>query len=100
MDSDRQQLAAVEQKIKELVRKQTRWQKKNQQRTITDEEVIELDGIGVLLEEAKDDKKYTESSSSSPSRNPQNQNHSLKPTVNGFKQSLESIPPIENGPIM
>jgi hypothetical protein len=50
MDSDRQQLAAVEQEIKDLIKKQTRLQKKDQQGTITDEEEIELAGIGVLLE--------------------------------------------------
>jgi hypothetical protein len=58
MDSDRQQLAAVEQKIEDLVKKQTRLQKKDQQGTITDEEEIELAGIDKLLAEAKDDKKY------------------------------------------
>jgi hypothetical protein len=50
MDSDRQQLAAVEQEIKDLIKKQTRLQKKDQQGTITDEEEIELAGIDKLLE--------------------------------------------------
>jgi len=50
MDSLVQQLAAVEQEIKDLIKKQTRLQKKDQQGTITDEEEIELAGIGVLLE--------------------------------------------------
>jgi len=50
MDSDRQQLAAVEQKIEDLVKEQTRLQKKNRQGTITDEEEIELAGIDKLLE--------------------------------------------------
>ena len=50
MDSDRQQLAAVEQKIEDLIKKQTRLQKKDQQGTITDEEEIELAGIDKLLE--------------------------------------------------
>ena len=58
MDSDRQQLAAVEQEIKDLVKQQTRFQKKDRQGTITDEEEIELAGIDKLLAEAKDDKKY------------------------------------------
>ena len=50
MDSDRQQLAAVEQKIEDLIKKQTRLQKKDRQGTITDEEEIELAGIDKLLE--------------------------------------------------
>ncbi len=58
MDSDRQQLAAVEQKIEDLVKKQTRLQKKDHQGTITNVEEIELAGIDKLLAEAKDDKKY------------------------------------------
>jgi hypothetical protein len=50
MDSDRQQLAAVELEIKDLVKNQTRLQKKNHQGTIMDEEEIELAGINKLLE--------------------------------------------------
>jgi hypothetical protein len=53
MDSDRQQLAAVEQKIEDLIKKQTRLQKKDRQGTITDEEEIELAGIDKLLAEAR-----------------------------------------------
>jgi hypothetical protein len=54
MDSDRQQLAAVEQEIKDLVKEQTRLQKKD---PITDEEEIELAGIDKLLAEAKEQRK-------------------------------------------
>jgi len=50
MDSDRQQLAAVEQKIEDLVKKKTRLQKRDHQGTIPDEEEIELAGIDKLLE--------------------------------------------------
>jgi len=57
MDSDRQQLAAVEQKIEDLVKKQTRLQKKDHQGTIPDEEEIELAGIDKLLADARDSKK-------------------------------------------
>jgi len=57
MDSDRQQLAAVEQKIEDLVKKQTRLQKKDHQGTNTDEEEIELAGIDKLLAYARDSKK-------------------------------------------
>jgi len=57
MDSDRQQLAAVEQKIEDLVKKQTRLQKKDHQGTNTDEEEIELAGIDKLLADARDSKK-------------------------------------------
>jgi hypothetical protein len=53
MDYDRQQLAAVEKKIEDLVKKQTLLQKKNKQETITVEEEIELEGIGVLLADAR-----------------------------------------------
>ena len=45
-----QQLAAVEQKIEDLITKQTRLQKKDRQGTITDEEEIELAGTDKLLE--------------------------------------------------
>ncbi len=57
MDSDRQQLAAVEQKIEDLVKKQTRLQRKEHKGTITDEEEIELAGIDKLLDDARDSKK-------------------------------------------
>jgi len=57
MDSLIQQLAAVEQKIEDLVKKQTRLQKKDQQGTITDEEEIDLAGIDKLLADARDSKK-------------------------------------------
>ncbi|KAI8892217.1 hypothetical protein BC833DRAFT_612375 [Globomyces pollinis-pini] len=50
MNSYCQQLAAVEQKIEDLVKKQTCLQKKDHQGTITDEEEIELAGIDKLLE--------------------------------------------------
>lgn len=53
MDSDRQQLAAVEQKIEDLVMKKTRLRKKSQRGTITDEEEIDLEGIEELIEELK-----------------------------------------------
>jgi len=43
-------VAVVEHEIKNLIKKQTRLQKNDQQGTITDEEEIELAGIGVLLE--------------------------------------------------
>jgi hypothetical protein len=58
MDSDRQRLAAFEQKMEDLVKKQTRLKKKEHRGTITEEEEIDLAGIGLLLAEAKDDKKY------------------------------------------
>jgi len=57
MDSDRQQLAAVEQKIEDLVKKKTRLQKRDHQGTIPDEEEIELAGIDKLLADARDSKK-------------------------------------------
>ncbi|KAJ3095388.1 hypothetical protein HDU96_001192 [Phlyctochytrium bullatum] len=57
MDSDRQQLAAVEQEIKDLIKKQTRLQKKDQKGTITDEEEIELAGIDKLLEKLEQQQK-------------------------------------------
>ena len=57
MDSDRQQLAAVEQKIEDLVKKQTRLQKKDHKGTITDEEEIELAGIDKLLEKLEQQRK-------------------------------------------
>ena len=57
MDSDRQQLAAVEQEIKDLVKKQTRLQKKDHQGTITDEEEIELAGIDKLLDKLEQQRK-------------------------------------------
>ena len=66
MDSDRQQLAAVEQNIQDLVKKQTSLQKKDHQETITDVEEIELAGIDELLAEAKEDKNTTKSSSKLP----------------------------------
>lgn len=50
MDCDRQQLAAVEKKIEDLIKEQTRLKKKDRQGTITDEEEIELAGIEKLLE--------------------------------------------------
>ncbi|KAI8804641.1 hypothetical protein BJ742DRAFT_823665 [Cladochytrium replicatum] len=50
MDALVQQLAAVEQEIKDLVKTQTRLQKKDHQGAITDEEEIELAGIDKLLE--------------------------------------------------
>lgn len=50
MDSDRQQLAAVEKEIRDLVKKQTCLQMKDRQGTITDEEEVELAGIEKLLE--------------------------------------------------
>jgi hypothetical protein len=52
-----QQLAAIEQKIEYIVKKQTRLQKKDHQGDLTDEEEIELAGIGVLLSDARDSKK-------------------------------------------
>ena len=57
MDSLIQQLAAFEQKIEDLVKKQTRLQKKDQQGTITDEEEIDLAGSDKLLADARDSKK-------------------------------------------
>jgi hypothetical protein len=61
MDALIQQLAAVEQKIEDLVKKQTRLQKRNHQGTITDEEEIELAGIDKLLADARDSKKNYDS---------------------------------------
>ena len=61
MDSDRQQLAAVEQEIKDLVKKQSRLQKKDHQGTITDEEEIELAGTNKLLEKLEASAKRYES---------------------------------------
>ena len=58
MDALVQRLAAVEKEIKDLVKKQTRLQKKDHQGTITDEERIDLVGIDKLLAEARDSKKY------------------------------------------
>jgi hypothetical protein len=58
MESDRQQLAAVEQKIKDLIKKQTRLQQKDLKGAITDEEELELAGIDKLLAETRDDKRY------------------------------------------
>jgi hypothetical protein len=49
-DSLLQQLAAVEQEIKDLVKEKTRLQKKEQQGTITDGEKIDLAGAVELLE--------------------------------------------------
>lgn len=57
MDALLQQLAAVEQEIKDLVEKRIRLQKKDRQGTITDEEEIELAGIVELLADARDSKK-------------------------------------------
>ena len=50
MDAPFQQLAAVEQEIIDLIKKQTRLEKKEQQGTITDEEEIDLAGIDKLLQ--------------------------------------------------
>ena len=53
MDSDRQQLAAAKQEIKDLLKKQNHLKYKDQKGTITEEEEIELAGIGELLAEAR-----------------------------------------------
>jgi hypothetical protein len=53
-----EQLAAVEQEIKDLVMKKTCLQKKEHIGTITDEEKIELAGIDALLKDASDNKKF------------------------------------------
>jgi hypothetical protein len=50
-------LAAVEEKIDDLVKKKSRLQKKVLKETITDEEEIELAGIDKLLADARDSKK-------------------------------------------
>ena len=61
MDSDRQRLAAVEQKIEDLVKKQSRLQKKEHQGTITDEEEIDLAGTDKLLDKLEQQQtKYLE----------------------------------------
>jgi hypothetical protein len=56
-----QQLAAVEQKIKDLVKERTRLQKKDRKGTITDDEEIELAGMDVLLEKLEDSAKRYDS---------------------------------------
>ncbi|KAI3638871.1 hypothetical protein MIR68_003369 [Amoeboaphelidium protococcarum] len=61
MDFYNQQLAALELEITDLVKKQTRLQKKDQQGTITDEEEIELAGIDKLLEKLEASAKRYES---------------------------------------
>jgi hypothetical protein len=57
MDAFLQQLAALEQAIENLIKKQTLLQKKDHQGTITDDEDIELAGIDKLLEELKQQRK-------------------------------------------
>ena len=52
MDSDRRQLAAVEQEIKDLRIRKTELMKLECKETITDEEKIELDGIDLRLADA------------------------------------------------
>jgi hypothetical protein len=61
MDFFAQQLAAVKQEIKDLVKEHTRLQMKGHQGTITGEEEIELTGINKLLEELKASAKRYES---------------------------------------
>jgi hypothetical protein len=58
MDSDCQQLAAIDQKIEDLVKKQTRLKTKDHRGTITDEEKIELAGIDTLLENLEQQRKH------------------------------------------
>ena len=80
MDFDRQQLAAIEQKIEDLVSKKTHLQVKIRRGTITDEEEIELAGIGELLADARESKKnYAEFVKLNAVRN----NIENKPTQNG-----------------
>ncbi|KAJ3198109.1 hypothetical protein HDU67_003603, partial [Dinochytrium kinnereticum] len=57
MDSALKQLAAIDQKINDLVKIQTRLQKKDHQGTIADEEAIELAGIDKLLEKLEQQQK-------------------------------------------
>ena len=52
MDSDRRQLAAVKQRIKDLADRKTELTKLERKRTITDEEKIDLDGIDLRLADA------------------------------------------------
>jgi hypothetical protein len=58
-------VAAVEQKIEDLVKKQTRLQKKDHQGTITDEEEIEMAGIDKLLADSRTARRTRSNSSSS-----------------------------------
>jgi hypothetical protein len=53
-----QKLDSVEKDIKDLLNKETKLAKKEQTGAITDEEAIDLGGIGKLLKELKDQQKY------------------------------------------
>ena len=53
-----QELQSVEQEIMDLLKKKTKLAKKSQAGNITDEEALDLAGIGELLKELKEDKKY------------------------------------------
>ena len=53
-----QKLDAVEKEIKDLLKKKTQLSKKEQSGAITDEEALDLEGIGELLKELKDQQKY------------------------------------------
>jgi hypothetical protein len=52
-----QKLDTVEKKIEDLLKKKTQLSKKEQSGAITDEEALDLEGIGELLKELKEDKK-------------------------------------------
>lgn len=58
MDSDRQQLAAVEQEIKDLMDQRAALKKFERKQVLTSDEQEELVRIEMRLAEAKDDKKY------------------------------------------
>jgi hypothetical protein len=58
MDYNCQKLDAVEKKIEDLLKKKTKLLKKVQTGQITDEESIDLEGMGELLKELKEQQKY------------------------------------------
>jgi uncharacterized membrane protein (DUF106 family) len=58
MDSDRQQLAAIEQKIEDLIRQRKALKKLERKQQLTSDEQEELVGLEMELVEAKEDKKY------------------------------------------
>jgi hypothetical protein len=55
---NRQELKSVEKEIKDLLKKETKLLKKVKTGQINDEESIDLEGIGKLLKELKEDKNY------------------------------------------